>query len=64
MRMYYHAFDAAKRKWVVGAASSRDGFNWKKQGPVFEGGEASDFDALGAAAHCVVRDVESKRCAT
>ena len=63
MRMYYHSFDAGKRKWVVGLASSRDGFDWTKRGPVFEGGQGSDFDAHGAAVHNVVKDVDSKRCA-
>lgn len=62
MRMYYHAFDVARQKWVVGLALSRDGFKWKKQGPIFEGGScASDCDARGAAAHNIVRDVESRR---
>ena len=63
MRMYYHSFDAARRKWVVGIATSKDGFDWTKRGPVFEGGQGSDFDAHGAAAHNVVKDVDSKRYA-
>eukprot|EP00775_Hariotina_reticulata_P008734 gene8734-8914_t len=61
MRMYYHSFDASARKFKVGLATSRDGFNWVKQGPVFEGGPAGSFDAVGAAACQVVRDPDSKR---
>jgi hypothetical protein len=36
MRMYYHSFDAARGKFVVGLATSADGFKWTKQGPIFE----------------------------
>lgn len=61
MRMYYHSFSPKKQKWVIGYATSHDGFNWKKEGPIFEGGEDSDFDAKGAASHCVVQDVDSGR---
>ena len=63
MRMYYHSFDATKQKWVVGVATSKDGFDWTKRGPVFEGGQGSDFDTHGAAAHNVIKDVDSKRYA-
>jgi hypothetical protein len=34
---------------------------WEKQGPIFNGGGAGDFDSHGAAAHCVVRDFDSRR---
>lgn len=62
MRMYYHSYDAAKDKYVVGIATSPDGFKWTKRGPVFEGGsQPSDYDARGAAARCVVRDVDTKK---
>jgi len=54
MRMYYHSFDASAGRFKVGLAVSRDGFNWTKQGPVFEGGPAGAFDAAGAAACQVV----------
>jgi hypothetical protein len=55
MRLYYHSFDAAAGKFKVGMASSRDGFSWKKEGVVFEGGSSKgDFDAAGAAACHVV----------
>lgn len=57
MRMYYHSFDAAARKFKIGMATSRDGFAWKKEGVVFEGGPAGQpdaFDAAGAAACHVV----------
>lgn len=55
MRMYYHSFDAAAGKFKIGMATSKDGFNWVKGGPVFEGGRPGDFDAAGAAACQVVR---------
>ena len=62
MRMYYHSYDTRQRKWVVGWATSADGFKWSKQGPIFAGGQdATDFDAGGAAAHHVVKDVNSRR---
>jgi hypothetical protein len=54
MRMYYHSYDAAAGKFKVGMATSKDGFQWSKAGPVFEGGSAGDFDAAGAAACQVV----------
>jgi hypothetical protein len=53
--MYYHSFHTAAGKFKVGMASSKDGFNWKKEGVVFEGGSSqADFDAGGAAACHVV----------
>lgn len=55
MRMFYHSFDAADGKFKVGMASSRDGFNWAKEGVKFQGGSSpQDFDAAGAAACQVV----------
>jgi hypothetical protein len=60
MRMYYHTFDARKNRFVVGLATSADGFKWEKRGPIFEGG-GGDFDSMGAAARCVVREVEMKQ---
>eukprot|EP00878_Enallax_costatus_P028473 GHUV01030757.1.p1 GENE.GHUV01030757.1~~GHUV01030757.1.p1 ORF type:complete len:257 (+),score=73.00 GHUV01030757.1:298-1068(+) len=60
MRMYYHSFDAAAGKFKIGIALSKDGFNWRKGGVIFEGGKAGEFDAGGAAACQVVRDPDSK----
>jgi hypothetical protein len=40
MHMYYHSYDQRKGKYVVGVATSRDGFKWEKQGPMFEVGLA------------------------
>jgi hypothetical protein len=62
MRMYYHSFDVAAGKFKVGMATSKDGFNWKKEGVVFEGGSSqADFDAGGAAAcHVVSGQREAK----
>ena len=63
MRMFYHSFDAAKQRWTVGTAASKDGFVWKKAGPIFSGSESpADFDGRGAAACHVVRDFTTKRC--
>ncbi|KAL4553297.1 hypothetical protein Ndes2526B_g03164 [Nannochloris sp. 'desiccata'] len=63
MRMYYHSFDKTKNKYVVGLATSPDGFKWTKQGPIFDGGSpgSNDFDAKGAATRCVVRDIDTKK---
>ena len=65
MRMYYHSFDKMKNAYVVGLATSSDGFKWEKKGPIFDGsaGSGSDdtFDSMGAGARCVVRDIDSKQ---
>ena len=62
MRMYYHSFDMRKNKYVVGLATSTDGFRWEKRGPIFEGHDKDiGFDSMGAAARCVVRDLDSKQ---
>jgi hypothetical protein len=63
MRMYYHSFDKTKNKYVVGLATSPDGFKWTKRGPIFDGGSpgSNDFDAKGAATRCVVRDIDTKK---
>ena len=64
MRMFYHSFNAATQKWTVGTAASKDGFVWKKAGPIFAGSDSeTDFDGRGAASCHVVRDFTSKRCA-
>ena len=61
MRMFYHSFDKQRGRFVVGMATSPDGFKWTKQGVAFDppavsGGGAPDaHDALGAAAIQVVR---------
>lgn len=61
IRMYYHSYDASRDKYIVGLATSPDGFKWTKQGPIFEGGsQEHDFDGRGAASRCVVRDIDSK----
>lgn len=64
--MFYHSFDGARQRWVIGTAVSKDGFVWRKQGPVFAGSPEDDtgsFDCRGAAAAHVVRDFATKRCA-
>lgn len=62
MRMFYHSFDTQQQRYVVGWASSPDGFKWSKQGPLFDGGrEAGCFDAKGVAACHVVRDLDTKK---
>ncbi len=65
MRMFYHSFDSSKQKWTIGTANSKDGFVWKKAGPIFAGSDSgADFDAKGAAACHIVRDFQSKRYAS
>lgn len=65
MRMYYHSFDQSKNAYVVGLATSSDGFKWEKKGPIFDGsatrGSDDEFDSMGAGARCVVRDIDSKQ---
>ncbi|KAI3438045.1 hypothetical protein D9Q98_000488 [Chlorella vulgaris] len=62
MRMFYHSYSRTTQRYVVGLATSPDGFKWTKAGPVFEGGSSpDDFDARGAASRCVVRDIDSKQ---
>jgi hypothetical protein len=62
MRMYYHSFDVRRKKYVVGLATSADGFRWEKRGPIFEGRDQDrGFDSMGAAARCVVRDLDTKQ---
>lgn len=64
MRMFYHSFDSSKQKWTIGTANSKDGFVWKKAGPIFAGSDSgADFDGKGAAACHVVRDFQTKRYA-
>eukprot|EP00879_Flechtneria_rotunda_P022777 GHRR01024054.1.p1 GENE.GHRR01024054.1~~GHRR01024054.1.p1 ORF type:complete len:357 (+),score=108.66 GHRR01024054.1:488-1558(+) len=61
MRLYYHSYDSSARKFKIGIANGKDGFNWRKGGPVFSGGQAGDFDEAGAAACHVVQDPDSKQ---
>jgi hypothetical protein len=45
-RMYYHSWDASRQRYVVGFATSSDALRWRKQGPIFEGGQSQgDHDA-------------------
>jgi len=65
MRMFYHSFDSSKQKWTIGTANSKDGFVWKKAGPIFAGSTSgAEFDGKGAAACHVVRDFQTKRYAS
>lgn len=62
MRLYYHSYDTAKKRFGVGLATSPDGFRWTKKGPIFAGGSAAgDHDELGITARHVVRDPETKQ---
>ena len=55
-------FDVRIKKYVVGLATSADGFRWEKRGPIFEGRDQDrGFDSMGAAARCVVRDLDTKQ---
>ena len=59
MRLFYHSFDQARGRFVVGYAASPDGFRWTKQGVVFDPVEAGagpgSHDAMGAGNFHVVR---------
>ncbi len=62
-RMYYHSWDAARRRYVVGFATSSDALRWRKQGAVFEGGTGGGaFDSGGALNVHVVKDGDLQRC--
>jgi hypothetical protein len=62
--MFYYSWCKKKGRYLVGLATSPDGFKWTKKGVVFDAGAGGgDFDALGAAGHCVVRDVEGNQFA-
>ena len=55
IRMYYHSYCPKRQRFVIGCATSPDGFRWTKKGVMFEGGsKAGDFDERGAAACQVV----------
>lgn len=49
-RMYYNTFNPMTKKFTIGLAIASDGLmKWIKRGPVFDGGQAGDFDAKGAS---------------
>lgn len=60
LRMHYHSYSADEQQWVVGLATSKDGFKWAKQGPVFRG-SGQPFDAKGVVSHHIVKDPEARR---
>jgi hypothetical protein len=55
--MYKHPLSFSNR-YLIGMASSENGFLWAKKGVVFDtaehGAQQGDHDALGATAHHVV----------
>jgi hypothetical protein len=54
--MYYHTYNPATKKFIIGGAVAKDGLmKWTKRGPVFEGGPADKFDGRGASRRHVVR---------
>eukprot|EP00798_Chlamydomonas_sp_ICE-L_P005904 gene5904-33475_t len=60
-------WDARKGRYIVGVATSEDGFQWKKKGAVFDPVEqiadadkATAFDALGVASRHV-QDIENRQ---
>ena len=77
MRMYYHSFDEAARKWTVGVSLSEDGLKWSRGEPVFRGGrgggggdegnagdageDSVSFDSAGSASRHVVFDAATKQ---
>jgi hypothetical protein len=63
MRMYYTSFDAARGRFAVGLATSKDGLRWQRfspGAPVFEG-TGQPWDSAGAASVQVVRDPDDPR---
>ncbi|KAF5843522.1 glycosyl hydrolase [Dunaliella salina] len=64
-RMYYHSWDKRRSRFVVGMASSADGFIWKKKGvvydPVEQGAQPNAHDGLGASSRQVVRDLDNRQ---
>lgn len=60
--MYYHSYDQRQQCYRLGLATSPDGFRWTKKGVVFSGSDDPEaHDGAGAAAHHIVRDVETKQ---
>ena len=52
--MYYHTLDPAKG-FLVGLASSPDGLNWEKRGPILGPGEPGSFDERGISCRHVIK---------
>lgn len=50
-RMYYHSWDAGRQRFVVGFATSSDALRWRKQGPIFEGGQSQSEHDAGVSDH-------------
>jgi len=53
-RMYYHSIDA-RQVYTLGWASSDDGLNWTKRGPIMGAGPKGRFDDRGVATRHIVR---------
>lgn len=61
MRLWYHSWDSSLGRYVIGMATSPDGFKWTKKGVVFDpvkaaagSGSVPVHDVLGASAHYIV----------
>lgn len=52
--MYYHTLDLASG-FTVGLASSPDGLDWEKRGPILGPGAAGSFDERGISCRHVIR---------
>ena len=57
LRMFTHFFDPSRQRFRISLSRSDDGLRWYPQGHVFAGSTGEmDFDTLGAAACCVLKD--------
>ncbi|GAX80376.1 hypothetical protein CEUSTIGMA_g7815.t1 [Chlamydomonas eustigma] len=70
MRMFYHSWDQQRGRYVIGLATSPDGFRWTKKGVVFDphptssgevAGSSRSHDELGAASCHVTRDIDNRQ---
>ncbi|MEW5306690.1 MAG: hypothetical protein WDW36_009139 [Sanguina aurantia] len=68
MRLWYHSWDTSLGRYVIGMATSPDGFRWTKKGVVFDpvkaaagSGSAPVHDVLGASAHYIVKDMDTRQ---
>lgn len=50
--MHYHS--RHQDRFVIGVATSANGINWRKLGPVVEPGAEGEFDAGGCSSRCVI----------
>jgi hypothetical protein len=54
IRLYYNSYNPITKKFLIGAATSKDGLKFRKLGVVFEGRSIGKFDAMGASRRHVI----------